>query len=248
MINFFRKIRYDLMEKNKTGKYLKYAIGEIVLVVIGILIAISINNWNETRKDVIKERAVLTNLVQYLKSDSISYSRNFKTLSDINMLHNQLYEIGINGKDNIIIENPNYIRRTLYYNPITKENDPSIASKISNDTIKTRILNYFRYMKDMDGTYSEFDAVIHDRVRVFLGTEGVHNLSSWFDNQSMYISEGETMDFISSDDLKSLSKMTEFQQLFFEASIKLSDVLRTLEILIDQNKKLISTIEIVLSK
>jgi len=43
MIKFFRKIRYDLMEKNKTKKYFKYAIGEIVLVVIGILIALSIN-------------------------------------------------------------------------------------------------------------------------------------------------------------------------------------------------------------
>ena len=38
------------MEKNKTGKYLKYAIGEIILVVIGILIALQINNWNENRK------------------------------------------------------------------------------------------------------------------------------------------------------------------------------------------------------
>ena len=46
MINFFRKIRYNLIEQNKTGKYLKYAIGEIVLVAIGILIALSINNWN----------------------------------------------------------------------------------------------------------------------------------------------------------------------------------------------------------
>jgi hypothetical protein len=42
------------MEKNKTGKYLKYAFGEIVLVVIGILIALSINNWNEERKGIIK--------------------------------------------------------------------------------------------------------------------------------------------------------------------------------------------------
>ena len=50
MIKFFRKIRYDLLEKNKTGKYLKYAIGEIVLVVIGILIALQINNANENRK------------------------------------------------------------------------------------------------------------------------------------------------------------------------------------------------------
>jgi hypothetical protein len=45
----FRTIRKDLMEKNKTGKYFKYAIGEIVLVVIGILIALSINNWNQSR-------------------------------------------------------------------------------------------------------------------------------------------------------------------------------------------------------
>ncbi len=50
MIKFFRKIRQNLLLERKTGKYLKYAIGEIVLVVIGILIALQINNWNENRK------------------------------------------------------------------------------------------------------------------------------------------------------------------------------------------------------
>jgi len=59
MIHFFRKIRYNLMEKNKTGKYLKYAIGEIVLVVVGILIALSINNWNEKRKNEEKLKNIL---------------------------------------------------------------------------------------------------------------------------------------------------------------------------------------------
>ena len=54
MIKFFRKIRQNLLMKNKTGKYFKYAIGEIVLVVIGILIALQINNWNENRKQLIK--------------------------------------------------------------------------------------------------------------------------------------------------------------------------------------------------
>jgi hypothetical protein len=47
------------MEKNKTGKYLKYALGEIVLVVIGILIALSINNWNENRKEINIENKIL---------------------------------------------------------------------------------------------------------------------------------------------------------------------------------------------
>ena len=51
MFKFFRRIRFDFMEKNQTGKYLKYAVGEIVLVVIGILIALQINNWNEDRKN-----------------------------------------------------------------------------------------------------------------------------------------------------------------------------------------------------
>ena len=51
MIKFFRKIRQDLLSKGKTGKYLKYAIGEIILVVIGILLALQINTWNENRID-----------------------------------------------------------------------------------------------------------------------------------------------------------------------------------------------------
>jgi hypothetical protein len=67
MIKFFRKIRYDLMEKNKTGKYLKYAVGEIVLVVIGILIALSINNWNELQK--LKQTEI--DIIKGIKSDLI---------------------------------------------------------------------------------------------------------------------------------------------------------------------------------
>lgn len=50
MLKFFRKIRQNLLSQGKIGKYFKYAIGEIILVVIGILIALQINNWNEFRK------------------------------------------------------------------------------------------------------------------------------------------------------------------------------------------------------
>lgn len=50
MIKFFRKIRKNMIKENRTSKYLVYAIGEIVLVVIGILIALQVNNWNEERK------------------------------------------------------------------------------------------------------------------------------------------------------------------------------------------------------
>ena len=62
MINFFRKIRKKMADDNKPLKYMRYAIGEIILVVIGILIALQINTWNEERKDTKTETQSLFNL------------------------------------------------------------------------------------------------------------------------------------------------------------------------------------------
>jgi hypothetical protein len=62
MIKFFRKIRQKLLTENKTSKYLIYAIGEIILVVIGILIALQINNWNTNRLNNAEEKVILNNL------------------------------------------------------------------------------------------------------------------------------------------------------------------------------------------
>jgi hypothetical protein len=59
------------MEKNKTGKYLKYAIGEIVLVVIGILIALQLNNLNENKKNNVFEKEILSQIQENLKSDRL---------------------------------------------------------------------------------------------------------------------------------------------------------------------------------
>ena len=73
MIKFFRKIRQNLLSEGKTGKYLKYAIGEIVLVVVGILIALQINNWNEKRKIKQKETIVLKELLTSINSDLTAY-------------------------------------------------------------------------------------------------------------------------------------------------------------------------------
>jgi hypothetical protein len=73
MIKFFRKIRQKLLSENKFSKYLLYAIGEIVLVVVGILIALQINNANDARNNEIKEVNYLKNLKVDIKSDSLYY-------------------------------------------------------------------------------------------------------------------------------------------------------------------------------
>jgi hypothetical protein len=69
MISFFRKIRQKLLAENRVTRYLIYAIGEIFLVVIGILIALQVNNWNENRKAVLFEKEILSLIDQNLERD-----------------------------------------------------------------------------------------------------------------------------------------------------------------------------------
>ncbi len=69
MIKFFRKIRHKLLTENEFSKYLIYAIGEIFLVVIGILLALQINNWNQSRKTEALEKSVLTDLRNELNAN-----------------------------------------------------------------------------------------------------------------------------------------------------------------------------------
>ena len=76
MLKFFRGIREKLLREGKTTHYLKYALGEIVLVVIGILIALQINNWNENRKDNLVEQ-------QLLKALLIEFKANLNTLDEV---------------------------------------------------------------------------------------------------------------------------------------------------------------------
>ena len=71
MISFFRKIRKKLLTKNKFSKYLLYAIGEIVLVVIGILIAVQVNAWNESQKNkTIETRALLNLRTEFVENNA----------------------------------------------------------------------------------------------------------------------------------------------------------------------------------
>ena len=88
MIKFFRKFRENLVMENKTGKYLKYAIGEIALVVIGILIALSINNWNNNRKNRISERELLDNIHRDFVQNKIQFDTvkaiNYRNLATLN--------------------------------------------------------------------------------------------------------------------------------------------------------------------
>jgi len=138
MIKFFRKIRQNLLSEGKTGKYFKYAIGEIVLVVIGILIALSINNWNEKREKNSLKESYIENLIVDLNKDI----ENLEQLNNINtaaekegfylteFLDNTLIEIDTLRLTNSII--------FCAYIPNT-----TIISSTYNDIINSNNINLF---------------------------------------------------------------------------------------------------------
>jgi len=90
MIKFFRNIRQWLLQEGKTSNYLKYAVGEIVLVVIGILIALQINNWNQKRQSREQFVKILTTMKEDIKSDTSTMSYIIKVYDSIDDLSQKI--------------------------------------------------------------------------------------------------------------------------------------------------------------
>lgn len=108
MIKFFRKIRQQLAYENNLTKYMRYAIGEIVLVVIGILIALSLNNWNEGRKGRIYEKKALKEISAALKTDSTVNRRIQERVQRRDTAINNILSYlksGATNADSMLIEN-----------------------------------------------------------------------------------------------------------------------------------------------
>ena len=119
MIKFFRKIRFDLMKKNETSKYLKYAVGEIVLVMLGILLALQVNNWNEIRKVNELQNIFIQSIASDLKIDRANLQSNISIQTEkyksIQILLNEVPNLGKENKTkldslmhSIIYENPTF--------------------------------------------------------------------------------------------------------------------------------------------
>ncbi|MCK0179062.1 DUF6090 family protein [Flavobacteriaceae bacterium S0862] len=154
MIKFFRQIRKDLMEKNKTGKYLKYAIGEIVLVVIGILIALSINNWNEDKKNINQAKKHLKTISLNLKDDikqaenllaetgtALEYANTFlsqfKTLKPVDN-NIQMYLIYLMYERNLEVNESGF-------NALINSNGMSFI----DENLQIKILDYYRHIEQL---------------------------------------------------------------------------------------------------
>jgi hypothetical protein len=167
MINFFRKVRKQLADDNKPLKYMRYAIGEIFLVVIGILIALSINNWNDYRKDRIEEKNLYKTLIRSLNNDLIDV-RDKSVILDSAIIAQQIF-ITNNSFESISSKYPfseirdliirvgqtskSFVPNISIYNKIMQNNQIDL---IQSDALQMQIMAlydraYWEY-KDLDAS------------------------------------------------------------------------------------------------
>jgi hypothetical protein len=154
MIKFFRKIRQNLLSEGKTGKYLKYAIGEIILVVLGILIALSINNWNEKEKLKVEEVKFLKNFKQSLIADiefnNFRFEKYELTKESISILLNHIKQ-DLPYQDSLKYH---FGRITNTWTPkINTEVFEALKSKdlnlISNDDLRDKLISYYSWSNNV---------------------------------------------------------------------------------------------------
>ena len=227
------------MEKNKTGKYFKYAIGEIILVVIGILIALQINNWNETRKIKIKEKILLKTVLENLERDSMTISNILITKDRIISVHKDLIDV-VNGKKNSNeIKNIGLIRRSLPGLLTTKTNHPDLSNQVLDETIKSAVLNHFRMVNQYEFIMSNYNNILEEKLRPFLSENKLLNYGNQFQDLSQYINKPLFF--------KELKK-PELQQVLFNVGVKLNLITEFSDNWIRRNDLLKKTIASYLKK
>ena len=150
MIKFFRKMRQNSIKDNNITHYLKYAIGEIILVVIGILIALQINNWNEDQKIKKQEILYLNNLKNDLKLQikTLNYYIEFQNIiiQNSNVIVNHFDKNnGFYNMDSIYPRLNDLSVRTTFINnntTLTEMINSGEINILSNNTLKRELLEY----------------------------------------------------------------------------------------------------------
>jgi len=145
MLHFFRKIRRDLLANSQFFKYLKYAIGEIILVVLGILIALQINNLNEERKQRVEEINILKGLKKDFQSDIRDFKTGLREYNNISTSIDQILKI-LENNETYNDSLDKYFAQTVSWPlaVIHKNSFDALKSKgvslISNDSLRQAIL------------------------------------------------------------------------------------------------------------
>ncbi|MBO0329511.1 DUF6090 family protein [[Muricauda] lutisoli] len=177
MLKFFRTIRQRLLSENKFNKYLLYAIGEIILVVIGILIALQINNWNEKRKDVVRASNYIDRISEDLER-SVKTSENLvklnksilKSVTDTQKLLERGTELSAEEKETVDYAFL-WFPRTTYQLPTMLTYEEMKASGdlylIDDIEVRNKLAEYYNYLRQVESIYDKLSQDIESQFGVY---------------------------------------------------------------------------------
>ncbi|MGB5203691.1 DUF6090 family protein [Eudoraea sp.] len=179
MIGFFRKIRKKLADDNKPLKYMRYAVGEIVLVVIGILIALSINNWNELNKERKSEKIILNEIRDNLKFDLEDFESNIANLQNkatscksiLKILEsNSAYNDSVGFFFYYLKTYPHFSNKSNGYNLLQSKG----LDIIQNDSIRKGITDLYedryKYLKTYEKERIDYNNSLENKITPYYGT------------------------------------------------------------------------------
>ena len=215
MLRFLRKLRYRLLTENRFSKYLLYAIGEILLVVIGILLALQINTWNEERTLRKKERLYLKEIQTNLQDDlaNVRYSIDFNTQKDsvivaclntILTANTDLEAMQVIGSNMPLLAEYSVFtqNRVAFDNMLSAEN----IDLISGDTLRTLLSEYYADRNLLEGTQER----VKDLTRIF-----VDNVTPMLmTRENIQRAMGVESEFVSANDQNFRTNQVLFGDLF----------------------------------
>ena len=221
MIRLFKKVRQDLLSENNYSLYLLYATGEIFLVIVGIIIALQIDNWNETRKGLNDELQLYSDLLEDLNSENYNIEYHINMVNSYDELHFHIYNEA-NGEAQY--EPGGYYNFLLWYhryNMFMKDKYNESLSGMTNDIIHQRLKMYIRQETNTNDAVEEWNEHQLQHVRPYLSRYGINNTEAMFNEQlNEFAPIINTTNLIDHSRLKEQYESEEFDQLLFTIRFK----------------------------
>jgi len=237
MITVFRRIRKKLADEDKPVKYMRYALGEIVLVVIGILIALQINTWSQSQKELNKEIQLYSEIYDDLKREYFRIEEIIKDVNKYQKLHFHVYNESKGKAQFDPDQYYNYLHWQQRYQMFFSEKYALILANISNSNIQDRLKYYLNQERITNTAVSEWNDYKLHTVRPFLSKHGINNSEGFFSTETPDFGTLTSMEFIDHSQLKKMYGSMELDQLLYDLRFKTTWMLQNLTWLKESNKR-----------
>lgn len=251
MIRLFKKVRQDLLSENKYSLYILYASGEILLVIVGIIIALQIDNWNETRKGSNDELQLYSNLLMDLGNEIFNIESNIDMVNRFDELHFHVYNETTGEAQFDPDQYYNFLLWFHRYNMFIEDKYQDYLSSLSNDKIHRRLKAYIRQENNTNDAVREWNEHQLQHVRPYLSRYGISNTAAMFNEElDEFAPIINSTNLIDHPRLKAQYGSEEFDQLLFTIRFKTLWMAQNFIWLYDTNRdfQLILSQELALTK